>query len=250
MAARKRGFGNITNALQDVKYYLRDSHRMQEPLSAHAALAEVALGPEHAKGAAAFEGALRRHSAQVCDVHRRLKDIDIEEFAAMLTTPQLFPKGHRSSASIAGNGGSAGSIAAAATAAAINGGEMHRTHSAGDVSQAPPSDRSASAAPRASAAAAAAAQNHPAVNSRRHRLDKLYDAAVVADQNAKLSIFSTRPAIYSPFFNFLCEFMCTTALIYGALMIYERREQLYGPERSLFPAEGERDCCRCGGRFI
>ena len=42
---------------------------------------------------------------------------------------------------------------------------------------------------------------------RRQRLDKLYDASIIADQNAKLSIFATRPAIYNPFFNFLCEFM-------------------------------------------
>ena len=39
--------------------------------------------------------------------------------------------------------------------------------------------------------------------------------------------------------NFLCEMLCTTALVYGALMIYERRDQLYGPERTLFRSMGE-----------
>jgi glycerol uptake facilitator-like aquaporin len=44
-------------------------------------------------------------------------------------------------------------------------------------------------------------------------------AAVVADQNAKLSIFATRPAIYSPLFNFITETMGTVALILLALLI-------------------------------
>lgn len=35
-------------------------------------------------------------------------------------------------------------------------------------------------------------------------------AAVVADQNAKLSIFATRPAIYAPLYNFITETMGTT----------------------------------------
>jgi hypothetical protein len=44
-------------------------------------------------------------------------------------------------------------------------------------------------------------------------------AARVADQNAKLSIFATRPAIYAPLYNFLTETMGTVALILLALLI-------------------------------
>lgn len=112
-------------------------------------------------------------------------------------------------------------------------------------------------------------------------------AAIVADQNAKLSIFATRPAIYTPVsaergspsslhpsskaacyfskaalpalaafrsanhvvstavaltchqtqvFNFLTELMCTAALVFGALMMYERREHISGEFRGLFQA--------------
>lgn len=41
----------------------------------------------------------------------------------------------------------------------------------------------------------------------------------MADQNAKLSIFATRPAIYSPLYNFITEMMGTVALILLALLI-------------------------------
>lgn len=42
---------------------------------------------------------------------------------------------------------------------------------------------------------------------------------MIADQNAKLSIFATRPAIYSPLYNFITETMGTVALILLALLI-------------------------------
>lgn len=41
----------------------------------------------------------------------------------------------------------------------------------------------------------------------------------MADQNAKLSIFATRPAIYAPLYNFITEMMGTVALILLALLI-------------------------------
>jgi glycerol uptake facilitator-like aquaporin len=42
---------------------------------------------------------------------------------------------------------------------------------------------------------------------------------VVADQNAKLSVFATRPAIYSPLYNFITEVMGTVALLLLVLLI-------------------------------
>jgi glycerol uptake facilitator-like aquaporin len=47
----------------------------------------------------------------------------------------------------------------------------------------------------------------------------MLQASVVADQNAKLSIFATRPAIYAPLYNFITEMMGTVALILLALLI-------------------------------
>lgn len=59
-------------------------------------------------------------------------------------------------------------------------------------------------------------------------------AAVVADKNAKLSIFATRPAIYSPMFNFITETLGTVALILLALLI----ELQVGGTRGCFLALG------------
>jgi glycerol uptake facilitator-like aquaporin len=50
------------------------------------------------------------------------------------------------------------------------------------------------------------------------RLDALFEAATIADQNAKLSVFATRPAINAPIFNWLAEFMATVMLIGGAFL--------------------------------
>jgi glycerol uptake facilitator-like aquaporin len=69
--------------------------------------------------------------------------------------------------------------------------------------------------------------SQPGTNTTRHaRLTCIHNpppassqAAVVADQNAKLSIFATRPAIYAPFYNFITECMGTVALILLALLI-------------------------------
>ena len=210
--ARQRGFGGISHAFQDIKYYLKETY--PEPPERHAALVEVALGPQESivGGNDAFNR-LRRRSVQVCDVHRRLKDIDIEEFKSMLVTPELHPASSarnmsmaRPSAAFNGNGNApAGSSPAAS---AVN---LAKSHSASDLSsQAPftaatgPEDKNNGGAKLSQGGATSV------VDKRAEKLDKLYDAAVVADQNAKLSIFATRPAIYSPLLNFLCEIMGTT----------------------------------------
>ena len=52
--------------------------------------------------------------------------------------------------------------------------------------------------------------NGPHEPSKSHHLCELYTAAKVADENAKLTAFTTRPAIFSPVFNWLTEFMVTT----------------------------------------
>lgn len=53
----------------------------------------------------------------------------------------------------------------------------------------------------------------------RKHVEELYHAAVVADQNAKLSAFTTRPAINAPPFNWLTEFMATVMLITGSKLM-------------------------------
>lgn len=106
---------------------------------------------------------------------------------------------------------------------------------------------------------------------REEKRRQIYAAALRADQNAKLAIFATRPAIYSPgdkdicseglcllasscrgklarnhrascdptVFNFLTEFLATTALIAGALLIVERAKQIYPSASGLWaPNEG------------
>lgn len=68
-------------------------------------------------------------------------------------------------------------------------------------------------------------------------VEKLFSASVTADQNAKLSIFATRPALFSPLLNLLCEFLCSTALIFPTLMILQRSEQLYREQALLYDAQ-------------
>ena len=45
-------------------------------------------------------------------------------------------------------------------------------------------------------------------------------AAVIVDQNTKLSVFATRPAIYAPFFNWVTEFVGTAFKVAGVQGIY------------------------------
>lgn len=199
MAARRRGFGDISRSLQDIKYYLKDSFR--EPVDRHAELVEVALGRDEAKdGADAALNRLRRRSVQVCDVHRRLKDVDIEEFKAMLVTPELHAALSSRNFGTARSGANNGAPNGNGTAG------IAKSNSATDLSaQGTANNIEAPPAPTPAVPVA--------VEKRAEKLDKLYDAAVIADQNAKLSIFATRPAIYSPLLNCLTEFMGTTVRI-------------------------------------
>eukprot|EP01023_Acetabularia_acetabulum_P008001 TRINITY_DN13489_c0_g2_i1.p1 TRINITY_DN13489_c0_g2~~TRINITY_DN13489_c0_g2_i1.p1 ORF type:complete len:459 (-),score=72.38 TRINITY_DN13489_c0_g2_i1:175-1551(-) len=72
------------------------------------------------------------------------------------------------------------------------------------------------------------------VEQAKERIDELYKRAVVADQNGKLSIFCTRPAIYSPIFNCIVEFMGTFALVLGALLMDLRATHLCPTAKELY----------------
>lgn len=63
-----------------------------------------------------------------------------------------------------------------------------------------------------------------------------YKAKVDLDQNIKLSIFCTRPAIYNPFCNALCEFICTIFIVISVTMIGDRANTLYEPAREAYSA--------------
>lgn len=56
-----------------------------------------------------------------------------------------------------------------------------------------------------------------------------YIKAIEKDQIAKLLCFCTRPAIYSPAYNWLCEFMSTIVLVRSADDLQWRREGLQLP---------------------
>jgi len=254
--ARRRGLGDIAHTFEDIKYYFQDSHYFNDPVDKHATLVEVALGPDEAKegkGTVKARG-LRRHSVQVCDVHKRLKDIDIQNFKDMLIGPQMSQSPSMMGSSSTDMRTSAASLSngsAGAGVGAISNNDLSWNSSAGDFASAPTSanvhkSRDSSGQQQkeqfdSRAGSSIAANGHspsdpsdPIIEKRRQQLESLYDAAVIADQNVKLAIFATRPAIYSPPFNFLVEFMSTTALVFGALMIFAREELLNEPERSLF----------------
>lgn len=57
-------------------------------------------------------------------------------------------------------------------------------------------------------------------------LKTAYKGILIADQNAKLSSFCTRPAIYHRCANFICETVGTFMLIWAALSILERPKLL------------------------
>lgn len=66
------------------------------------------------------------------------------------------------------------------------------------------------------------------------RARALYSAALVADQNLKLSIFATRPAISAPLFNLITEALGTLALILIALLIELQARRLPEALRPLY----------------
>ena len=66
------------------------------------------------------------------------------------------------------------------------------------------------------------ANRRAAEEEHRAHLDQVYQGALIADRNAKLSIFCTRPAIYAPIFNWIAELGGTVILIVGALLIDDR----------------------------
>ena len=55
------------------------------------------------------------------------------------------------------------------------------------------------------------------------------------------------PAVGVQIFNWICELMSTATLVFGALMMYSRREQLYEPDLSLFRV---RRCSFCPLHFL
>ncbi|KDD76971.1 hypothetical protein H632_c51p0 [Helicosporidium sp. ATCC 50920] len=161
---------------------------------------------------------IRRHSIQVADVHRRLKDLDMSEFQELLMGEWVVaPSPSVESSRFGGRDAS-----------------PPGDSSAGVASSKPPPQQSRSSR------AAPTIRRSPWANSRvkkkRWRLDAAYEAALVADKNAKLSIFATRPAIFSPLFNALCELMCTATLIFTYLMLQQRGDLLGGPQAGLYEA--------------
>ncbi|KAI8910075.1 aquaporin-like protein [Entophlyctis helioformis] len=68
----------------------------------------------------------------------------------------------------------------------------------------------------------AVAEPSTATLSRMTRSQALQKAAIKADQAAKLSAFCNRPAIYLPIHNYLVELIGTLVLILGALLLDDR----------------------------
>lgn len=168
----------------------------------HASLVEHALGHEAFTGP---EGFLRRRSVQVCDMHERLKDCELAGRDGTLRHTGL-PHIHRS----------ASYKTPATTSISIETPNVAATSKPDLPLEAP-------------------------IDVQRLRLDALYKAAIVADQNTKLSVFATRPAIRSPVFNWIVEFIAMVVLFVGAKLI-ERRgasltgelAMLWGPLRAFF----------------
>lgn len=264
----------VARAVKDLRYYLNDTVNVHVPED----MLVTALGREELRSGAeetTRSHGLRRHSVQVCDVHRRLKDMSIEEYAAKLHLAGgggIVAVNNGSSASTDGasvcaegetlckpsqtTSGDEGSMepgAGGESPSAVTGNVRavtFRRTSAPAAARGQPLSRASSlngrpVVPDASGnvpikynpkdmlgGVRCAYEKH--IKKHEDRVDRLYSAAIVADQNAKLTIFCTRPAIYTPILNFVCEVMSTAALVFGALMLYQRREMLLSNERDLF----------------
>uniref|UniRef100_A0A383VRT2 Aquaporin n=1 Tax=Tetradesmus obliquus TaxID=3088 RepID=A0A383VRT2_TETOB len=230
---------NPLNPLRHTLYYLRSSdviheetpsqvlseyYHMRDPLHRRASV----TGPA---GSEAHVQPLARKTIQVADLQRHLRDAHVEKVLRQRTCPKCH----------SGAGSSSGNFAAAAagddTHVHSDGGQRHvgsfgRSFSA-DV------DRAGAGAPAGMVVELAGLQGNGGreeqsskrdvrfadgfdsntITAEKQRANALYQAAVVADQNAKLSIFATRPAIYSPLYNFITEVMGTVALLLLVLLI-------------------------------
>ncbi|KAK9817882.1 hypothetical protein WJX72_003653 [[Myrmecia] bisecta] len=218
--------------LKDVPFFL-DPDRHDE---AHIGLVERALGRDSLAGPVGSPPHLRRRSVQVADLHERIKELELSDMFGSSSVPadgtyrratgddleEGNPGGKH-----AHNGDQGRSYAGRHDTDQQDKVEQHngmqagqagrrtldRQHSSGDLTQ-PARKRT----PRSS----------------RKRLDAAYEAAIRADQNAKLSIFATRPAIPAPLFNWLAEFLATTMLIGGALLISAQDSLQYAEDKPLF----------------
>lgn len=56
-------------------------------------------------------------------------------------------------------------------------------------------------------------------------------------QAAKLHVFCTRPSINAPVWNFVCEFLLTTTLVFCVYMIRMRRAGIIQSALSLWPTQ-------------
>ena len=218
VAARERGLGDLRNTLSDIRYFLSQT-KPSHPDSDEA-LVKIALGEDKETKEYGEQGnvehRLRRRSVQVSDVHRRLKDVSLHDFKQLMTMPRTL------------SGSNVDQKFDVSTNEAIDKPKQNGINGSSSVSSLSKSEDAKSGVDK-----------HPVVSKEQKRLDKLYQQTLIADANAKLSIFCTRPALYSPVFNFLTEFLATTALLFGALMIYGRSDMMYEDERQNFEVLSE-----------
>ncbi|GMH42472.1 hypothetical protein BSKO_10391 [Bryopsis sp. KO-2023] len=64
--------------------------------------------------------------------------------------------------------------------------------------------------------------------------DALMDASIVANQNAKLAVFCTRPAEHLPLFNIIAEVVSTAFLVAGILFLNQRADMIYTGGREVY----------------
>ncbi|KAF6255239.1 aquaporin-like protein [Scenedesmus sp. NREL 46B-D3] len=229
---------NLLDPLRDSLYYLRSSDVMHEETPSQV-LAEYYHTRDPLHRRASVTGAQRsdalvkplaRKTIQVADLQRHLRDAHVEKVLRQRTCPQC-QNGGNSSAGFAVDGAHVHS-----DGVQRDGGAFRRSNSAGgDASGAAAAAngmvvemaglqgqggriKQGSSRPHV-CFADGSCYDEGAVEAEQHRASALYQAAVVADQNAKLSVFATRPAIYSPLYNFLTEVMGTVALLLLVLLI-------------------------------
>eukprot|EP00884_Botryococcus_braunii_P010872 jgi/Botrbrau1/19787/Bobra.0124s0035.1 len=235
---RQQGPENpVLSALHDVRYYLSPDVYQEH----HIDVIESAIGTHRtAEVEHDIEGALpvtstkklvRRRSIQVADLHKRLKNTHLEdELKKMRLELRLVKDKAKSTADIQSlmkdPNSKAGSDGGKPSSPAPLPPSHQSSHQHSDPHW---GEKEAQQAVRV-------AEQEETSKGTAKRIDALFQAAITADQNAKLSVFATRPAIPSPIFNWLAEMMGTVMLIGGAFLVDFQVELMYKEFVPLFAA--------------
>eukprot|EP00775_Hariotina_reticulata_P013573 gene13573-13698_t len=215
---------NPVDPLKNTLYYLRQNSIIHEETPEqileeyyHSADALQRRASHSVSKSKTEHNPLARRTVQVADLQRHLKDAHVETVLRQRVCPKCTSHNNRSFSS---PGEDTGNATEQSNEAAADVASQQDVKGAGaQAGLATQFSLNVPPTPSKRQTRMEATFGSEAVEQEKERANALYQAAITADQNAKLSIFATRPAIYSPMYNFITEAMGTTALLLLVLLI-------------------------------